>query len=525
MKKNKISIYFYFLIVLFLPWFNSNYFDSINLDSSEPHKIETFFQINTCKISFFEYIFHSEGLQQVKFNADDSSPMYCFGRISQYISSEGNTNVYIGTNFFMSILINVFLIVILIKIISRDSDKFNKVSIKVLFQVSVLISILIFSDRKFYAENFYLLDTTSFNTYLFIFCFVFFLLFFVNDNMYIKNNYLINYLPFMYLFSKNISQTNVSIFLIYFTLLGIQENIPRKRYLVIRNLYIFGIIFWSINARIVYTDYPLNYLGFTSTSYDFYSIIFYSIIFFFVLKGLFNFKSYGFEKISLDKLIKNLYSVFLIKIFIYCLSIYSTANFVLSNYFAVSIKTSEEVSVYNFLNNNIDFLMLLLFFSFIKFLSDKKQNKINLFSSFYLVLILINSSSFYKIYNSNFVESNIKFFELYNPTFLELLIGSGPLNFNQFNFETNGNYIFDNFTTVTSLLLFFGAVGMVLTITYLLYLIKINFNFSVIFVIQLLFLIYLFFSTVINNISSLANFYILFSILFNRKLNFQFLKR
>ena len=525
MKKNNISIYFFLLIVLFLPWFNGNYFDSINLDSTEPNMIEPFFQINTCKISYFEYILHSEELKEVKFHVDDSSPIYCFGRISQYISNEGNIDVYVGTNFFVNILINLFIIVFLIKIISRDSDKLNKVSMKVLFQALVFISLLIFSDRKFYAENFYLLDTSSFSTYLFIFCFVFLLLFFVNDNMYIKNNYLINYLPFMFLFPKNISQTNVSIFLIYFTLLGIQENVPRKRYLVIRNLYIFGIIFWSLNARIVYIDYPLNYLGFTSTSYDFYSIIFYSFIFFFVLKGIFNFKSYGFKKISLDKLIKNLYSVFLIKIFIYCLSIYSTANFVLSNYFAVSIKKSDEVILYNFLNNNIDFLILLLFFSVIKFLSDKNQNKINLFSSFYVVLFLLNSSSFYKIYNSNFVESNIKFFELYNPTFLELLIGSGPLNFNQFNFENNSNYIFDNFNTVTSLLLFFGAVGMVLAITYLFYLIKINFNFSVIFVIQLLFLIYLFFSGVINNISSLANFYILFSILFNRKLNFQFLKR
>lgn len=525
MKKNRISIYFFLLLVLFLPWFNSNYFDSINLDSTNSNTTETFFQINTCKISFFEYILHSEELKKINFNADDSSPIYCFGRISQYINNEENIDVFIGTNFLVNFLINLFLIILMVKIISRDSNEFNKVSIKVLFQTSVLVTLLIFSDRKFYAGNFYLLDTSSFNTYLFIFCFVFLLLFFVNDNLFIKNNFLINYLPFMFLFSKNISQTNVSIFLIYFTLLGIQESLPKTRYLVIRNLYIFGIIFWAINARITYSNFPSTYLGFTSTSYDFYSIIFYSFIFYFVLRGIFNFESYGFKKISLDKLRKNFYAVFLIKIFFYVLGTFSSINFILSNYFEVNIITSNEQNVYSFLYSNIDFLILLLFFSVLKILSDIKQKNIDLFSSFYIILFLLNSSNFYKIFKSNFFEKNIKFLEYYNPTFLELLIGSGPLNFNQFNFETNTNFIFDYFSTISSILLFFGVIGVIISFTYLFYLIKINFNFSIIFLIQLLYLIYIFSSGIINKLSTIANFYILFSILFNKKLNFKFFKR
>lgn len=213
--------------------------------------------------------------------------------------------------------------------------------------------------------------------------------------------------------------------------------------------------------------------------------------------------------------------VFLTKIFLYYISIYSTTNFVLSNYFSVSTKPPDENSVYNFLNNNIDFLILLLFFSITKILSDKKQKKINLVSGFYIILFLINSSSFYKIFNINSINSNIKFFEFYNPTFLEFLIGSGPLNFNQFNFEINSNYIFNYYTTFTSLLLFFGVIGTLITYFYLLYLIKRNLNFSAIFLIQFLFLVYVSFSGIINNVSLLANFYILFSILFNSELNSQ----
>ena len=55
------------------------------------------------------------------------------------------------------------------------------------------------------------------------------------------------------------------------------------------------------------------------------------------------------------------------KIILYWLSIYSTVTFVLSNYFTVSIHPSDEVNVYNFFNNNIDFLNVILFFQSQKF--------------------------------------------------------------------------------------------------------------------------------------------------------------
>ena len=84
MKQKKISIYVLILFTLLLPWFNGNYLDSAKLNSVEQNTTESFFEINPCKISFFEYIFQSERLQDVTFYADDSSPMYCFGRISQY---------------------------------------------------------------------------------------------------------------------------------------------------------------------------------------------------------------------------------------------------------------------------------------------------------------------------------------------------------------------------------------------------------------------------------------------------------
>lgn len=522
MKQKKISIYALLLLVLLLPWFNSNYLDSVNLKSADSGKVDIFFQINPCKVSFFEYVAFSEDISKVNFSTDDSSPIYCFGRISQYKIIDGNINVYIGTNFFVNILINSFLIVLLIKLISKDNDMFNRASVKPILLTSILISLLIFSDRKFYKANFYLLDITSFNTYLFIFCFIFILLFFINDNINIKNKYLLNYFPFLFLFSKNISQTNISIFLIYFVLVGAQADKPTKSYVVIRNIYIFGLIFWAINARIPYIDYPDNYLGFTSTSYDFYSIAFYSFMFYFLLKGLFYFKIYGFKEISLDKIMKNLYWVFCLKILIYFLSSFTLTNFIFSNYFEIVGDALEKVTLYNFIDSNLDFLILLLFFSIIKLIIDKNKMKINFFSIFYLFLVVINTTNLYKILNSNLKDSTLKFFEFYNPTFLELLIGSGPLNFNQFNFEINSDYTFNFFSTLASFLIFFGVAG--LTISFI-YLIKLNFIYSRVFFIQLLYLFYLIFSEVVNDLSSIVNYYLLFLILFNKELRLKLHQR
>ena len=168
--------------------------------------------------------------------------------------------------------------------ITVKDSKISKINTKTLILTSLLITLIVFSDRKFYNINFYLFDMTSFNTYLYLFCFLFLALTLFNESIFLKNNNFINYLPFLFLFSKNITDTNLSVFLIYFLLIGIQSKRNSKLISIIRKTYIFGVIFWSINERIPYIDYPINYLGFTSTSYDFYSILIYSAVFYFSLK-------------------------------------------------------------------------------------------------------------------------------------------------------------------------------------------------------------------------------------------------
>ena len=523
MKKIKISIIPLLFLVLFLPWANANYFDSITINSADPAELGNLFQTNPCKISFVEFINYSNELNNIEFNFDDSSPIYCFGRISQYIVDDGNIKIYVGTNFFISLLLNLFLIFLFLRNITVKDSKISKINTKTLILASLLITLIVFSDRKFYNINFYLFDMTSFNTYLYLFCFLFLALTLFNESIFLKNNNFINYLPFLFLFSKNITDTNLSVFLIYFLLIGIQSKRNSKLISIIRKTYIFGVIFWSINARIPYIDYPINYLGFTSTSYDFYSILIYSAVFYFFIKGVTDFNTYSFNKISLNKFVTNLYIVFFIKIFIYFLGMYTNLYYFIFSYYFETTSVVNDMN--HFLIKNIDFLVLLLFFSIINLHNREKHKNIYFLRIFYLGLTLISTPKILEIFKDHYFVNNFKFFKFHNPTFLEFLVGSGPMNFNQFNFELNSKFNFTGFSSFNSLLLFFGIIGITIFLTYFIFLLIKNFNFSYVFLLKLLFITYLFLSEVINNISSLINFYILFFVLFGNKSKSNFLEK
>ena len=109
----------------------------------------------------------------------------------------------------------------------------------------------------------------------------------------------------------------------------------------------------------------------------------------------------------------------------------------------------------HFLIKNIDFLVILLFFSIINLHNREKHKNIYFLTIFYLGLTLISIPKILEIFKDHYFVNNFKFFKFHNPTFLEFLIGSGPMNFNQFNFELNSKFNFTGFSSFNSLLLFF----------------------------------------------------------------------
>ena len=62
--------------------------------------------------------------------------------------------------------------------------------------------------------------------------------------------------------------------------------------------------------------------------------------------------------------------------------------------------------------------------------------------------MIINLSNFLSVVKNkyNFAKD---FFEIYNPTFLELTLGSGPINFNQLYVESNFQRILNHHLFIT----------------------------------------------------------------------------
>ena len=168
--QKKIIILFLALII-FLPWFNSNYFDAIN-----PVELGTedtsFYEINPCKISLVQFIannFESIYQNHYYFRPNDKSPIQCFGRIAgvavmqkeletQFIISVG-TNALINLVFQGLFWVFIFSLVPKNKKSALSKNKFknlgliiNLVIVKKLHYILYLISGFrnFFKLRKFF---------------------------------------------------------------------------------------------------------------------------------------------------------------------------------------------------------------------------------------------------------------------------------------------------------------------------------------------------------------------------------------
>jgi len=150
-----------FLLLIF-PWFNANYFD--DLKQIEGSIDVTFYEINPCKISLFEFLLSIENVKDLNLNGDSYSPIYCFGRISQI---KNNDQVLVGTNFIINFLLLALMVYLIARIIQKDKYKQNLSNINILLLTTLIITGVIFSDRKYYETKLFLLKIDKFSTYFF----------------------------------------------------------------------------------------------------------------------------------------------------------------------------------------------------------------------------------------------------------------------------------------------------------------------------------------------------------------------
>ena len=213
-----------FLLIILLPFSISDYRDNVT-----PEKISSdlrFYEINTCSISLGEFLVHNPNViyqDHYKIRYNNYSSLRCFGQITGIDQINHTFYISIGTNTFINMFLQSIFWLFLITLIPLDKFKNLKISnyISILL-TSLLICLLIYSERRFYNNAFFELDFLSkiFFTYIFyIFTIIFFSFHIINS----RSGKLINFLPFGYIFIGVYSGMNIYFLSLFLCAIGINK--------------------------------------------------------------------------------------------------------------------------------------------------------------------------------------------------------------------------------------------------------------------------------------------------------------
>lgn len=399
--QKKIIILFLALII-FLPWFNSNYFDAIN-----PVELGTedtsFYEINPCKVSLSEYLnvdIKSSYQKHYFFRYNNYSPISCFGKVSGIALFNNTFYLSIGTNAYINFILQSIFWMLLISLIRKDNKKINikYKNISLILTVSLFV-FSIYSQKRFYEEQLYLFDLNQWRTYLLISISFIFVIKIFTDLVVVRMESLINYTPFLYLFIGVLSGFNITFFSLPIIFLGFNAvlNLRNKK---INLAYLILSIFWLTNDKNEFTFNTDKLRGFTSSSFEIEAIIYWSLFFIILINGLLHFYQKYSSYFNFEKFLKN-YSITSISIFILGLAVSNIPiiNFLTYYFFGqqkYGVKYTNPFLV-DVMNNNEkipwrgfypsaeslgEFYGILICLVFYSFLKQKKISYLNLTSFF-----------------------------------------------------------------------------------------------------------------------------------------------
>lgn len=275
-------------LIILVPWLNANYFDDI-----KPVELGTedtsFYEINPCKVSLAEYIktdFQSSFQNHYFFRYNNNSSISCFGKISGIALNNNTFYLSIGTNTFINLLLQGIFWTLLISLIKKDTQviKVKHKNISLLLTVTLFV-FSIFSQERFYDEQFYLFDLRQWRTFLLISLAFLFIIKIFTDTAISRMESLINYTPFLFLFIGVLSGYNITFFsfpIIYLGFISI-INLRNKK---INLTFLFFLLFWITNNKTGFTFNTDKLRGFSSSSFDTVSIIYWSLFFIVLINGL-----------------------------------------------------------------------------------------------------------------------------------------------------------------------------------------------------------------------------------------------
>ena len=301
-----------FLLIILLPFSISDYRDNVT-----PEKISSdlrFYEINTCSISLGEFLVHNPNViyqDHYKIRYNNYSSLRCFGQITGIDQINHTFYISIGTNTFINIFLQSLFWLFLFTLIPINKFRNLKFSNYIsIFITTVLICLLIYSERRFYNNAFFELEFIYQRSFLHIFIYIFTIIFFSFHIINSRSGELINFLPFAYIFIGVFSGMNIYFLSLFLCVIGINKTIKdrniRKKFNTINLL----ILFWSYNATgLFYYLKPDKIRGLSHGDYNFLSVLIWSYFSIFCLIGIYYFIVERKEYLDLRILAKNfLYS-------------------------------------------------------------------------------------------------------------------------------------------------------------------------------------------------------------------------
>ena len=298
MITKKATYYLFIICIILLPWLNTDIQNEYSISEVRQENI-SFYEINPCKISIVQFIRNNiESIYQnhYYFRPNDKSPIQCFGRVAgvTVMQKELETQfiISIGTNSLINILFQGLFWVFIFSLVPKNTKlstsnyKFKNTSILIL---SYLFTYSIYGESRFYENNLYEFDFSNIRSYLFIFLAYFLISKNLIDVYEERSENLINYIPFIFIFTFIFSGFNFSFLSSIFLYLGLVSYFSREGNSKFNFIYLFLSIWWLINSNGSFYFNIGKLRGFTSSVYEFNANLFWIIFLYLLLKGVYKF--------------------------------------------------------------------------------------------------------------------------------------------------------------------------------------------------------------------------------------------
>ena len=315
MISKKLFFYVFIVFLIIFPWFNTDIQNNYSVPKVSQENI-SFYEINPCKISLVQFITNNiESIYQnhYYFRPNDKSPIQCFGRVAGVTVMQKNLEtqfiISIGTNSLINLVFQGLLWLFIISLVPRNlksseiTNKYKNLSILLL---AYLFSYSIYGESRFYENNLYEFNFSNIKSYFLVFLTVFLISKNLIDIYEERSENLINFIPFIYLFTFIFSGFNFSFIAILFIYLGITSFFNGEGNTKFNYLYVTLSIWWLINSNGSFYFNVGKLRGFTNSVYEFNANLFWILFIYLFLNGIYKFYIKNKTYFNFDTFVKNL---------------------------------------------------------------------------------------------------------------------------------------------------------------------------------------------------------------------------